>query len=207
MLVPGGALGGGMPLYKYVGNKILTRFQNLLLGTALSEFHSGYRLYATKALGAVPFDLNANDFHFDTEIIIQFVIAGLRIRELPLPTFSGDEVCHVNGLQYAWNVCRTTLHARVQRYHIFYDSKFDCAIEPPDGNDLPPSFLDHRIAAQVREGSRVLVLGSMEQGLRGELERRGCQLVGQNPFPHLPDTIPFPLPFKPVRCFIPFMAT
>lgn len=177
MLDRGGALKGGMPLYKFVGNKILTRFQNLLLGTALSEFHSGYRLYATRALAAVPFDLNANDFHFDTEIIIQFVIAGLRIRELPIPTFYGDEVCHVNGLQYAWNVCRTTLHARVQRYHIFYDSKFDCAVEPADHNDLTPSFLDHRIAALVRERSRVLVLGRMEQGLRGVLEGRGCALV------------------------------
>ena len=177
MLDRGGALKGGMPLYKFVGNKILTRFQNMLLGTALSEFHSGYRLYATKALAAVPFDRNANDFHFDTEIIIQLVIAGLRIRELPIPTFYGDEVCHVNGLQYAWNVCRTTLHARVQRYHIFYDSKFDCAVEPPDALDLSPSFLDHHIAAQVRAGSRVLVLGRMEQGLRGALERRGCLLV------------------------------
>ena len=68
----GGALKGGMPLYKFFGNKILSTFQNLLLGTRLSEFHSGYRLYRTQALAAVPFELNSNDFHFDTEIIIQF---------------------------------------------------------------------------------------------------------------------------------------
>ena len=119
-----------MPLYKYVGNKILTRFQNLLLGSSLSEFHSGYRLYSIQALEKVPFDLNSNDFHFDTEIIIQFITAQLQIKELPIPTFYGDEICHVNGIKYAWDVCRTTLQSKVQKYHIFYDRKFDCAPDP-----------------------------------------------------------------------------
>ena len=177
MLDRGGALRGGMPLYKYVGNKILTRFQNLLLGTRLSEFHSGYRLYATRALAAVPFDLNSNDFHFDTEIIIQFVIARLRIRELPIPTFYGDEVCHVNGLHYAWNVCWTTLQARVQRYHIFYDRKFDCAVEPPPVGEDRLGFLDRQVLARVAPDSRVLVIGTLAGPLRRELEARSCRLV------------------------------
>ena len=177
MLDRGGALRGGMPLYKFVGNKILTRFQNLMLGSRLSEFHSGYRLYTTKALAAVPFDLNSNDFHFDTEIIIQFIIARLRIRELPVPTFYGDEVCHVNGLQYAWNVFRTTLQARVQRYHIFYDRKFDCAVESlPLGRDRL-GFLDRQVLARVAAGTRILVIGSLDAALRRELEARGCRLV------------------------------
>src|SRR5439155_7469100 len=68
-----GALRGGMPLYKYAGNKILTGLQNALLGTKLSEFHSGYRIYSTKALRRVPFRLNSNEVHFDTEIIIQLL--------------------------------------------------------------------------------------------------------------------------------------
>src|ERR1044071_6089273 len=67
------ARAGGMPLYKWIGNQILTRFQNRLLGTSLSEFHSGYRLYSTKALAQIPFQRNTNNFHFDTEIIIQLV--------------------------------------------------------------------------------------------------------------------------------------
>src|SRR5262245_297205 len=72
------ALRGGMPLYKYVGNTILSTAQNLLLGTRLSEFHSGYRVYSTRVLERIPFLLNSNDFHFDTEIIIQLLNAKAR---------------------------------------------------------------------------------------------------------------------------------
>ena len=68
---------------------------------SFSEFHSGYRLYSTNALAQIPFEKNTNDFHFDTEIIIQFVLKKMRIAELPIPTFYGDEICHVNGLKYA----------------------------------------------------------------------------------------------------------
>ncbi len=125
MMNPGGARKGGMPLYKLVGNKVLTRFQNALLGTDLTEFHSGYRLYAVRALQRVPFECNTNDFHFDTEIIIQFVLAGLRIKELPIPTYYGDEVCRVNGMKYAWDVCKTMLRARVHEMDLLYDRKFD----------------------------------------------------------------------------------
>src|ERR1700744_6293464 len=77
------ALKGGMPLYKWVGNQVLTRFQNAMLGSHLSEFHSGYRLYATAALRRIPFERNSNDFHFDTEIIIQLVMKKMGIVELP----------------------------------------------------------------------------------------------------------------------------
>ena len=92
------ARAGGMPAYKWIGNQILTQFQNRILGTRLSEFHSGYRLYSTAALAQVPFEKNTNDFHFDTEIIIQFVLKNLRIAELPIPTFYGNEICHVDGM-------------------------------------------------------------------------------------------------------------
>jgi glycosyltransferase involved in cell wall biosynthesis len=79
MLTRGAARAGGMPLYKFVGNKILSGFENYLLNTNFSEFHSGYRIYSVAALKQIPFDLNTNDFHFDTEIIIQFVARGLNI--------------------------------------------------------------------------------------------------------------------------------
>lgn len=101
MMRRGDALRGGMPLYKFFGNKILTKTQNLLLGTAFSEFHSGYRLYSVEALKKTPFERNTNEFHFDTEITIQLVRAGLRIKEVPIPTYYGDEICRVNGLKYA----------------------------------------------------------------------------------------------------------
>jgi glycosyltransferase involved in cell wall biosynthesis len=73
MLTRGAARDGGMPLYKFVGNKILTGFQNWALRSKLSEFHSGYRLYSVASLKRIPFDLNTNVFHFDTEIIIQLM--------------------------------------------------------------------------------------------------------------------------------------
>ena len=80
MLSDGAALKGGMPFYKFIGNKILTFFQNYMLQTKFSEFHSGYRLYSTRALQTIPFHLNSNDFHFDTEIIIQLVFSGKKIK-------------------------------------------------------------------------------------------------------------------------------
>ena len=127
MLTRMGALKGGMPLYKFAGNRILTWIENRLLRSNLSEFHSGYRLYAVRALEAIPFERNSNDFHFDTEIIIQLLIARFTLTELPIPTYYGDEVCHVNGLKYAWNVVGAVLKARLQELGLFYDRRFDCA--------------------------------------------------------------------------------
>src|SRR3954449_10075347 len=105
------ARAGGMPFYKWIGNQILTTFQNWMLKTEFSEFHSGYRLYATHALAQLPFERNADAFHFDTEIIIQFVLKKFRILELPIPTFYGDEICHVNGMKYALDVCKAMIRA------------------------------------------------------------------------------------------------
>src|SRR5881227_918348 len=124
------ARAGGMPLYKWLGNQILTGFQNRMLGTNLSEFHSGYRLYSTKALAQVPFEKNTQGFHFDTEIIIQFLRKKMRIIELPIPTFYGDEICYVNGLKYAGNIFRTTLRSRFHQLGLFFDRKFD--VNPPE---------------------------------------------------------------------------
>src|SRR5436309_7074989 len=77
MMEPGAARRGGMPLYKYVGNKILTQFENAFLEMNLSEFHSGYRVYSVEALKRLPFEANSDDFHFDTQIIIQLKAAGM----------------------------------------------------------------------------------------------------------------------------------
>lgn len=80
------ALRGGMPYYKFLGNMVLTSLQNRLLGTRLSEFHTGYRVYRVSTLSALPLELNTNDFDFDTEIIMQVVFSGGTIVELPIPT-------------------------------------------------------------------------------------------------------------------------
>jgi len=97
MMTSFGALRGGMPFYKYVGNRVLTAMQNALLRTRLSEFHSGYRAYSVPALRRIRFVLNSDDFHFDTEIIIQLLNAEQKIAEVPIPTHYGDEICYVDG--------------------------------------------------------------------------------------------------------------
>ncbi len=113
MMEPGAARRGGMPLYKYVGNRILTRFENRVLGTSLSEFHSGYRAYSVDALKAIPFERNSDGFNFDTQIIIQLVDAGKRIVEVPIPTYYGDEICYVDGLKYAKDISSDVLRYRL----------------------------------------------------------------------------------------------
>jgi glycosyltransferase involved in cell wall biosynthesis len=105
----GGPLKGGMPLYKYVGNRILTFFENRSLGMHLTEFHSGYRAYSLKALRKIDFSAMTNDFHFDTEIIIKLQHQGMTIKEVPIPTYYGQEICYVNGMKYAKDVFASVL--------------------------------------------------------------------------------------------------
>ena len=114
MMVPGAALRGNMPLYKYVGNKILTWLENRLAGLRLTEFHSGYRAYSVNALKQLPLDTMTWNWHFDTQIILEFLRRGLRIKEVPIPTYYGDEICHVNGIPYAWNCVRESLKYAVK---------------------------------------------------------------------------------------------
>jgi glycosyltransferase involved in cell wall biosynthesis len=109
MLVPGAARKGNMPLYKYAGNRILTTTQNLLIGTHFSEFHSGYRAYSVDALKNIALGRLTWNWHFDTQIILEFLKQGLRVMEVPIPTYYGDEICYVNGVPYAVNCMREAL--------------------------------------------------------------------------------------------------
>ena len=173
------ALKGGMPLYKWVGNQVLTNFQNTLLGTSLSEFHSGYRLYSTKALASIPFERNSNDFHFDTDIIIQFVFAKLKIVEIPIPTFYGDEICHVNGVKYAWDIFKTTLRAKLHEKNLLYDRKFDVGqIELT--YDLKLGFpSSHTFALDaVTPGAAVLDIGCGQGYVAEEMAKSAGRIVG-----------------------------
>lgn len=187
MLTAGGARQGGMPLYKYVGNKILTWTQNTLLRSRLSEFHSGYRVYSTEALKSVPFERNSNDFHFDTEIIIQLMFFARReIRELPIPTYYGDEICRVNGIAYAANVVLSTLKARLQELGIFYDRRYDCAKVTLE--HYKPKFdypSTHTWAMDlVPANSRVLDLGCAGGYMGLALkEKKNCYVTGVDAFP------------------------
>jgi glycosyltransferase involved in cell wall biosynthesis/SAM-dependent methyltransferase len=187
MLERASALRGGMPLYKFAGNRILTWFENRMLNVSLSEFHSGYRVYSVAALKKIPFALNTDDFHFDTEIIIQLLIAGQRIKELPIPTYYGDEICHVNGLKYAAAVARSVLVARCQRMGFLYDRRFDCEPAPANVHDEPtfdvPS--PHSVALElVPQGARVVDLGCAGGYVSDALRRvRGCRVTAVDRIP------------------------
>jgi glycosyltransferase involved in cell wall biosynthesis len=176
MLTPGGALKGGMPLYKFLGNKMLTRVQNRLLGTSLSEFHSGYRIYSVDALRTIPFQLNSNDFHFDTEIIIQLVNAKRRIVELPIPTFYGDEVCHVDGMKYAKDVILATVRNGFHRAGLLYETKFDTAPLDAAHEGLKLGYASSHTYAidAVPTGVAVIEIGS-EAPVVPELVKKGCR--------------------------------
>ncbi|MEO5332737.1 MAG: bifunctional glycosyltransferase/class I SAM-dependent methyltransferase [Magnetococcus sp. YQC-5] len=191
MMQRGAAIRGGMPLYKFVGNKILTRVQNILLSSSLSEFHSGYRLYSIHALRAIPFDLNTSDFHFDTEIIIQLNLAGMRIQEISIPTYYGDEICHVNGLKYAWDVFKVTLLSRIQRYDLLYQRKFDIQTAKGHKTRYPAKLgfvSSHSMALEaIPQGAKVLDLGCAGGHIAQAIRNRADYVVAVDRFPPEPD--------------------
>ncbi len=115
MMEPGSARMGAMPLYKYVGNRILSKFSNSVAGLNLTEWHSGYRAYRVDALKDVPFEVNSDGFDFDTEIILQMHEAGKVILEVPIPTYYGDEICYVNGMGYAKDVVKDVVRYRLHK--------------------------------------------------------------------------------------------
>ncbi|MFZ9838606.1 MAG: glycosyltransferase [Opitutaceae bacterium] len=181
MLTPGGARRGGMPLYKRLGNRLLTAAQNRILGVRLSEYHTGCKAFRADLLRRIPFELNADVFHFDPEFIVQALRTGARIAEVPFPTRYGDEICRVNGLRYAWDTLRTTLVARLQDWGLLYRRNFDVA-PPPDAPAAPgrlsfPSVLTAALTA-VPAGTVVLDLGGAGAELCGPLRARGCRILG-----------------------------
>jgi glycosyltransferase involved in cell wall biosynthesis len=113
MLIKGGALRGGMPKYKYVGNKILTTLQNQIVGVRLSEWHSGYRAYTSALLSKIPLSELDNGYRFDTQIILATIRNEGRIKEVEIPTYYGDEISYVNGMKYAREIIVDTIRFRL----------------------------------------------------------------------------------------------
>ena len=169
------ALRGGMPLYKYVGNKILTGIENALLGANLSEFHSGYRIYSVAALSKLPFRLNSNLFHFDTEIIIQLLNARMRICELPIPTYYGDEISRVNGIKYAKDVILSVSRNVAHRSGILYQRRFDTN----DRYDLKLGYASsHSYAIDaIPGGTDVLEIACGPGQIAPRLVEKGCNVT------------------------------
>jgi glycosyltransferase involved in cell wall biosynthesis len=177
MMTKGGARKGGMPLYKVIGNKVLSTIENRMVGTNLSEWHTGYRAYSTAALRDVPFLRNSDDYDFDTEIIVQLHEAGKRIAEIPIPTYYGEEVSYVNGTRYAKDIVIDVMRYRAHKMGIgdggraFASSPF----EPKTGPDTATG----RMLAwsRGRPPGRVLLLGDGSAVLAPELLASGHDVV------------------------------
>jgi len=110
-ILGGGALKGGMPVYKYISNRALTFVQNLALGAKLSEYHTGFRAYSRQMLLSLPLDANSDDFVFDNQVLAQAIYLGARIGELSCPTRYFPEASSINfrrSMQYGLGVLSTT---------------------------------------------------------------------------------------------------
>lgn len=153
------ALKGKMPFYKFIGNIVLTKLENLVLNTHMSEFHSGYRLYSRDVLAKIPFELNSDGFNFDTQIIIQCFILGVPIHEVPIPTFYGNEKCYVNGVKYAKNVFQDALDFRLHQLHLKRSSRYIIEKEEPYRLKRSRYSSHQQIAQLVKPNSRVLDIG------------------------------------------------
>src|SRR5437764_10440925 len=111
-ILGGGALKGGMPLYKYISNRLLTAFQNLFLGVKLSEYHTGFRAFSRELLETLPILENSDDFVFDNQMIAQAVMFGFRMGEISCPTKYFEEASSINfrrSVQYGIGVLVTTV--------------------------------------------------------------------------------------------------
>lgn len=183
----GGPLKGGMPFYKYVGNRILSVFENRSLGLNLTEFHSGYRAYNLHALEKIDFTHMTNDFHFDTEIIIKLHHQHYTFKEVPIPTYYGTELCYVNGMRYAKDVYKAVqrykqtarsiqCHPEFQEYFVHYPIKHG-------------KYSSHYYAQQfVERNHEVLDVGCGEGFFAAEIVKQGNRVTGVDALPQASET-------------------
>ncbi|MEX2488254.1 MAG: glycosyltransferase family 2 protein [Pseudomonadales bacterium] len=121
-----GALEGGMPRYKYVGNRFLTFFQNLLVGYKLSEYHTGYRAFSREVLESIPLDDNSNDFIFDNQILLQIIARKHTIGEVTCPTLYTAQASSIGGaplMRYGLGVLSESIRFRLTRWGLI-DSRY-----------------------------------------------------------------------------------
>ena len=113
----GEALKGGMPLYKYIGNRILTIIENIAYGMNISEFHTGYMVYSRKALERIKFNRLSDTFHFDGEMVMMSGKKGLRIVEIGIPTRYAEEKSHLKPIKYGLDVLKIIIKEKIGKYN------------------------------------------------------------------------------------------
>jgi glycosyltransferase involved in cell wall biosynthesis len=117
-----GALRGGMPVYKYISNRVLTLFQNIVMGAKLSEYHTGFRAFSKELLLALPLQENSDDFVFDNEILAQALLVGARVGEISCPTRYFPEASSINlrrSIVYGLGVLRTSVLFRLAKWKVY----------------------------------------------------------------------------------------
>ena len=176
------ALKGRMPIYKFFGNIGLTFIQNKLTNMRLSEFHSGYRAYRVSALKKIPFHLNSSYFEFDTEILIQCKLAKMIIKEIPIPTFYGDEISYLNCFKYGFRILKTTFISFLNRYGVMYNRKYDIYSE--DQHEKYRTKIDfdstHKYAVDYIENKKNILdiaCGNCEIGIFLK-DQKNCNVIG-----------------------------
>jgi glycosyltransferase involved in cell wall biosynthesis len=120
-ILGGQALKGGMPLYKYIANRLLTFFENLVLGVKLSEYHTGYRAFSRTVLAALPLNANSDDFVFDNEMLAQVVYFGFKIGEISCPTKYFEDASSINfrrSVKYGFGVLATSAKFALQKWNV-----------------------------------------------------------------------------------------
>jgi hypothetical protein len=123
-----GALRGGMPRWKYLANRLLTLFENVMLGAHLSEYHTGYRAYSRELLDALPWQHNSDDFVFDNQILAQAIVGGFGIGEVSVPTRYFAEASSIGfrrSVRYGFGVVATTLLALLARIGLYQHPLFN----------------------------------------------------------------------------------
>lgn len=126
------ARSGGMPLYKYVANRFLTAFQNLLMSAKLSEFHTGYRAFSRQVLASLPLENNSDDFLFDNQILAQAFAFGFAVGEISCPTKYFPEASSINfrrSVKYGCGVVATSIGFRLRRWGLNPGSRIYSAKE------------------------------------------------------------------------------
>ncbi len=111
-----GMIAGKMPFYKFIGNRILTFVENMAFGTHISEFHTGYRAYKQNVLNQLNFENYTNDYHFDSEILLDVHEKKFKIEEVPISTHYGDEKSYVNSFTYGMNIIFLILRHWIHKF-------------------------------------------------------------------------------------------
>ncbi len=150
-IIGGGALKGGMPLYKYIANRFLTAFQNALTGAKLSEYHTGFRAFAKEVLTNLPLLENSDDFVFDNEVLAQCICFDYRIGEISCPTKYFEEASSINftrSVAYGFGVLSTTVKYCLQRSRIVQYRLFS-----PKGRKLITYYLPVQMGTAIKHSS------------------------------------------------------